>query len=142
MCPNCKSRTYDAETLLVSCRKCGIRWEDRMNRAEVVCPSCGPVSRDGVRIIPRAEPDTDDGRQSGKGAPHIDATDLKMLSEQRDDGSKAIYLTKIGFSPIEADILVRYMGGQKPVDIALELDIPLGTVFETIVPYIEATEVR
>lgn len=143
MCPSCKSRTYDAETILVSCRKCGMRWEDRMNRPDIVCPTCGPVSRDGVKIIPRTEsPETAEVRKSDRGTPPIDATDLKMLSEMRDDGSRTIYLSKIGFDPMEADILVRYIGGQKPVGIAIELDVPLGTVFEIVIPYIEATEVR
>ena len=139
MCPHCKSRTYDSETLTISCRKCGSRWEDDMNTAEVTCPKCGTISRDDIKIVPRVEnPEPDDDRKPTGDPPLIDSTDVERLSKQPDDYSRLVYLNKIGFGPTEADILVRYMNEQKPVDIALELGIPLGVVFETIVPYIDA----
>lgn len=110
-----------------------------MNTTEVTCPKCGTITRDDIKIVPRADnPEPDDDRKPTGDPPLIDSTDVERLSKQPDDYSRLVYLNKIGFGPMEADILVRYMNEQKPVDIALELGIPLGVVFETIVPYIDA----
>ena len=141
MCPKCKSRTYDSQTLVVQCKICESRWEDTMNHDRVNCPNCGIITKENVKILPRMEDlvSRDEPKQR-KNPLLINSEDISILSQQTDDYSRFIYLNKIGLSPTEADILIRYMKEQKPVEIALDLDIPLGFVFETIVPYIDATE--
>ncbi len=145
ICPNCRSRTYDLPTLMVRCKICGRRWEDAMNQSDATCPNCGKIPRDSVKILPRIEDMVANDKVEPRKKPlSISREDVDSLSKQPDDYSRFVYLNKIGLGPTEADILIRYMNEQKPVDIALELDIPLGIVFETIVPYIDAagTEVN
>ena len=116
-----------------------------MNQSDATCPNCGKIPRDSVKILPRIEDMVANDKVEPRKKPlSISKEDVDSLSKQPDDYSRFVYLNKIGLGPTEADILIRYMNEQKPVDIALELDIPLGIVFETIVPYIDAagTEVN
>jgi len=130
MCPQCKSRTYDTLMLKVKCRTCGTVWENRMDwhSEKVVCPHCGPVSKDSIFMVKQKE---DVKRE-------VTEEEVNDLKKQTDDYSKYVYLKKIGATPMEADILMRYFNRDKPVKIAMDLDIPLGLVFETIAPYIDA----
>lgn len=141
MCPKCKSRTYDSQTLIIQCKNCGTRWEDTMNSDMVNCPTCGTISKLNVKILPRVEDTVSEDVPRLRNEPLlINREEFVKLSMQSDDYSRFVYLNKIGYSPSEADILIRYMNKQKPVNIALELKVPLGLVFETIAPFIDAAE--
>ena len=132
MCPQCKSRTYDSHMLLVKCKSCGTVWEDRMDwhSEKVICPHCGPVAKDSVFLVRHKE----DKKHE------ITEEQVNEVKKQTDDYSKYVFLTKIGVTSIEADILMRYFKQDKPVKIAMDLDVPLGLVFETIAPYVDAGE--
>lgn len=130
MCPNCKCRTYDIPELRIKCRRCGSIWMDKMDwqSTEVICPICGQIPKKEVTVIKNKQQTT---------PPEVTDEQATCLKEQPDDYSKYVYLKKMGLTPTETDIIMLYLNKVKPVEIALRLDVPLGLVFETIVPYLD-----
>ena len=130
MCPRCKSRTYDSLMLQIKCRTCGAVWESRMDwqSEKVLCPNCGSKPKKDVFVV----------RQKENEKREVTEEQIEDLKNQTDDYSKYVYLRKIGATTVETDILMRYFNHDKPVKIAMDLDIPLGLVFETIAPYVDA----
>lgn len=130
MCPKCKCRTYDITELQVKCRRCGTVWMDKMEWKcdEVCCPVCGRIPKEEVTLVKVK-------RQTIP--PEVTDEQANCLKEQTDEYSKYVYLKKMGLTSTEADIVMLYLNNVRPVEIALNLDVPLGLVFETIVPYLD-----
>lgn len=116
-CPACRSRLWAEGPRCFVCRDCGRKQLVRESGPDVRCERCGSAS---MEELPR------ESRKATAMIPRMKAELSSALSMSRLEAVK--YLAGCGMYLEDAEATVRCLCGDQPVEIASDMDLPVGKV--------------
>lgn len=116
-CPSCRSRLWAEGPRCYICRDCGRRQFSCTTGPDVVCEFCGSAS---MKEVPR------ESRKATAMIPRMKAELSRAAVLSRPDAVK--YLAEQGMYLEDAEATVRCLCGDQPVEIATDMDLPVGKV--------------
>ncbi len=140
-CPSCGSKRWNKETLAIICKKCGMRWEDKVKDGiPISCPVCGDLESDEYKVGRIRKESLKDVTDRRKRSIPLDEKILKEMWDTEGDLYRSVLLRKHGLTPEQADIIVRFDHDESVPEIASSMGISVSEVMDSVIQYMKLCE--